>query len=607
MEEGGWQSRFLGELDADAIASIRGYANVKDVVVNRKQDGEGQTVTELYFYQYQSVFSDTIQIAELVGVPLERVDYHYGLLAMYLVRSEKDPSPRMLFPLFLIDYGAGLLFADFYYTPCVCCIDACEGAPVWHFSKRWSDAEINLRMSFARSSGALCDSGTGRKSAWHCREHGTDTAVELCTWKRDSGTASLSLVCAFMAFTIMQCFFVTSQISTRETYFERYQDAWDLMVTVQNAAVDTFDKTKAVQDLDGVKSAVAYQKVMAKSILTEKALSAEMKSFGGFSHASGDVVSKVESGWRVNAPLVILDDHSFMEYCEQIGITPRLDGAVILNRIRDVTNPDFRHPVFMPYLKGNEMEERAVSVLSPAAGEDRTVELAVLSYTREVPVLREEYAKLDYYELVHFLPASLWKEIKEQMGADQSDLFLRVLGRENSEREELSAIQSQIGQLLSGYHIIEIENRIQEYETNRKQIQGMRMIFGGFCVLLAIIGIGDVFSNTLGFVRQRKREFARYLSVGMTPKEIRKMFCIEALVLAGRPILITLPLAALAVGSMLKISYLKAGEFLAEAPFVPIGIFMLAVSGSVAFAYMLAWRNMRKICLAQALKDDTMM
>lgn len=93
-----------------------------------------------------------------------------------------------------------------------------------------------------------------------------------------------------MAFTIMQCFFVTSQISTRETYFERYQDAWDLMVTVQNAAVDTFDKTKAVQDLDGVKSAVAYQKVMAKSILTEKALSAEMKSFGGFSHASGDVV-----------------------------------------------------------------------------------------------------------------------------------------------------------------------------------------------------------------------------------------------------------------------------------------------------------------------------
>lgn len=102
LEESGWQSRFLGELDADAIASIRGYANVKDVVVNRKQDGEGQTVTELYFYQYQSVFSDTIQIAELVGVPLERVDYHYGLLAMYLVRSEKDPSPRLLFPLFLM-------------------------------------------------------------------------------------------------------------------------------------------------------------------------------------------------------------------------------------------------------------------------------------------------------------------------------------------------------------------------------------------------------------------------------------------------------------------------------------------------------------------------
>ena len=425
--------------------------------------------------------------------------------------------------------------------------------------------------------------------------------------KKSLRTASLSLVFSLLAFTIMQCFVTTSAISTRETYFERYQDAWDIMVTVKDTDVDAFWEADELRKLTGVQSVAVYQKATAQRLITADEMSEEMKSFGGFSHASGDVVSKVESGWRVNAPLVILDDHSFMEYCEQIGITPRLDGAVILNRIRDVTNPDFRHPVFMPYLKGNEMEERAVSVLSPAAGEDRTVELAVLSYAREVPVLREEYAKLDYYELVHFLPASLWKEIKEQMGADQSDLFLRVLGRENSEREELSAIQSQIGQLLSGYHIIEIENRIQEYETNRKQIQGMRMIFGGFCVLLAIIGIGDVFSNTLGFVRQRKREFARYLSVGMTPKEIRKMFCIEALALAGRPILITLPLAALAVGSMLKISYLKAGEFLAEAPFVPIGIFMLAVSGSVAFAYMLAWRNMRKICLAQALKDDTMM
>ena len=132
-------------------------------------------------------------------------------------------------------------------------------------------------------------------------------------------------------------------------------------------------------------------------------------------------------------------------------------------------------------------------------------------------------------------------------------------------------------------------------------------IFGGFCVLLAIIGIGNVFSNTLGFVRQRKREFSRYMSVGMTPQEIRKMFCIEALVIAGRPVLLTIPITVFLVGAMLQASFLEAGIFLAEAPFVPIAVFMLAILGTVALAYYLGWRNIRKVNLAEVLRDDTMM
>ena len=38
---------------------------------------------------------------------------------------------------------------------------------------------------------------------------------------------------------------------------------------------------------------------------------------------------------------------------------------------------------------------------------------------------------------------------------------------------------------------IESENRIQERLSNDSLIQGMVMILGAFCVLLAIIGIAD--------------------------------------------------------------------------------------------------------------------
>ena len=421
--------------------------------------------------------------------------------------------------------------------------------------------------------------------------------------KRALRTASLSLIFSFLAFTLMQSFFALSGISTRETYFERYQGVWDIMVTVKDTDVDSFSEAQKLQEISGIRSVIVYQKAMAKRIIAEDEISEDMKSFGGFAVAGDNYARKTEGGWLVNVPIVILDDTSFLAYCEQVGITPRLDGAVIWNQIRDVTNPDFRHPQYMPYVKG----ENAVSILRQYGREEMTAEIPVLSYTEKVPVLREEYATLDYYELVHFIPVSLWKEIKEQIGGSEEDTYICMLGRENVTLEELDALQGQVESLIAGNYKVESENRIQEVEANDKQIQGMMTIFGGFCVLLAIIGIGNVFSNTLGFVRQRKREFARYMSIGMTQGEIKKMFCVEALTIAGRPILITLPLAVVAVGYMLKTSYVEVGTFLAEAPIIPIMIFMLAIWGTVAFAYYLGWRNIRKINLAEVLRDDTMM
>lgn len=416
-------------------------------------------------------------------------------------------------------------------------------------------------------------------------------------------TASLSLIFSFMAFTVMECFFTISGISTRETYFEKYQDVWDIMITIKDTDVDSFTETEKIQALPGVRSATVYQKAMASTTITENEMSDEMKSFGGFSHASGDDAVQSAAGWKVSAPMIILDDSSFTAYCEQIGVTPRLDGAVIRNQIRDVTNPDFRHPQYMPYVKG----ENAASLIRQSGEEGTAVEIPVLSYTDQVPALREEYATINYYELVHFLPVSLWNEIKGQIAGSEDDSYICVLGNENAALEELNVLQAEIDQMITGSYAAESENRIQKKEANDRQIQGMMAIFGGFCVLLAIIGIGNVFSNTLGFVRQRKREFSRYMSVGLTPEEIKKMFCIEALVIAGRPIILTVPLAGITAGYLLKISYLEVETFLAEAPLVPIAIFMLVILGAVALAYYLGWRNVRKINLAESLRDDTMM
>lgn len=771
-EEGGWQSRLIGEISDEDLEAIKNFGNVKDAVRNEgKRAGtlanvkeaetdtketemetktkEAETVTDIYFYDLGNVFSDTPRIAGLAGIPPEKVVYNYPLLAMYLIRDSQDTAPRLVFPMFVLIMAMASLsliviihnsfavsmnarihqlgiFSGIGATPkqirtcllqeaaALCAVPAIAGNLLG----------IAGSMGLLHMTNVLLGSGSpGRHeaafgyhplvlisalcatvitvwiSAWlPARKLSRLTPLEamknvdelqlkrrkkspvltflfgvegelagnaLKAQRKALRTASISLILAFMAYTVMQCFFSLSGISTRETYFEKYQDVWDIMVTVRDAGGDAFEEAEAVRGLAGVKEAAVYQKAAAKRIVTEEEMSEEMKASGGFSHAPGKFVTKAEGGWLVNAPIIILDDGSFLEYCGQIGITPRLDGAVIRNRIRDVTNPDFRHPDFMPYIKtdqpgkeaaagvsgqsgnqaadgvsgqsgnqaaagvsgqpGNQAaagvsgqsgsqaapefqnSQAAVSVLRQPGREEAAAEIPVLSYTEKVPALREEYASLDYYELVHFIPASLWKEIKGRTGDEEEEAYIRVLGNPHASREELNALQDEIEHLLSRKYTVVCENRVQEYEANQTQIQGMMAVLGGLCVLLALIGIGSVFSNTLGFVRQRKREFARYMSVGLTPEGLRKMFCIEALAIAGRPVLITLPAVVLAVGYMLKLSYLGVGEFLAEAPWMPIAVFMLAILGSVALAYFLAWRSVRRISLAEMLRDDTMM
>lgn len=95
------------------------------------------------------------------------------------------------------------------------------------------------------------------------------------------------------------------------------------------------------------------------------------------------------------------------------------------------------------------------------------------------------------------------------------------------------------------------------------------------------------------------------MSVGMTPEGMRKMFCIEALVIAGRPLLITLPLTVLSVGFMITASYLNPMEFLVKAPIVPIVMFILAIFGFVSLAYYIGGKRMLNCNLADALRNDS--
>lgn len=354
----------------------------------------------------------------------------------------------------------------------------------------------------------------------------------------------------------------------------------------------------------GVRSSAVYQKAEAVSRIPAKDISAELLKLGGLEAVAGLSVSADKSFFLVKAPVVILDDKSFGEYCTQIGIAPGLGGTIVLNRIWDSKNSNFRYRKYIPYITENRA---SITLQSSGQNESQAAvqtEIPVLAYAKEAPVLREEY---EDYALVNVIPLSLWKEIEGRLGGAKEDTCIRLLAKEGVTLAQLDAMEKEAVQLIGADYEIESENRIREKVTNDEMIKGYETILGGFCVLFAVIGIAHVFSNTLGFLRQRKREFARYMSVGITPAGMGKIFCIEALVVAGRPVITASIFTIGLVAVMIKASCLEPAEFIKAAPAAPILFFLFTIFGCIALAYYLGARRVLASSLAEALKDDRMM
>ena len=77
----------------------------------------------------------------------------------------------------------------------------------------------------------------------------------------------------------------------------------------------------------------------------------------------------------------------------------------------------------------------------------------------------------------------------------------------------------------------ELENRQTEEAYEMDVRRGYQLIMGSLCGLLALVGIANVYANTLGGLYMRKREFARYLSVGVTPGGLARILAMEACIL----------------------------------------------------------------------------
>lgn len=410
--------------------------------------------------------------------------------------------------------------------------------------------------------------------------------------RKEFRTATICLMLSFFVLSIFLNFMTISEISTSKSYWNRYENVWDIMVEVKGESPDDKILNK-IRKTENISSAQLYKTMNFQTVLTENDLSDELIAKGGYKAINSNANQNENGDYVINAPVLILDDYSFEQYCAENNIVNRKDNypnSVVVNKIGKVLYYDSDDSESIPFIKVDD--DFSLNLLMQSDSE----KVNVIGYSQNVPQIRKDF---DKYSLLQIMSESSYNTLTDVGSADTFYININTNADDN-----LAETENEIKQILGDKFNYTIENRVDAYDTNVQMYGGYKSIITMICAILACIGISNVFANTLGYMQQRKREFAEYQSIGVTPKSTAKILSIEALVIGVKPILLSIPFNILFILLTTSDNGITLSEFLQNAPILPTIIFAIIMLLAIALSYYISGKKILNANIADVLKDD---
>ncbi len=419
----------------------------------------------------------------------------------------------------------------------------------------------------------------------------------LYTRRKSLRIAGAALFFAVMGFYVFMNTEKVSALSMQETYFKRYRDVWDYMITFQGEVRSKQFVLEKAKETEGVSSCILHGRGNIYVSVVKGDFSKELMELGGPESLSGSVVQQEGENYLLELPVIVLDDDSFRDYVA--NMLDGKQGIILMNRIWDSQNSSRFERKVLPFLEQEEEKilELSMSIQTEAGAEEIITEktaVKIIGCTEEGPALREELSwdrptvvmSISYYEGLH-------------MPFVNEESFLTIM---TDSREENAEVENSLKPFLSEGD--KWEGRIDAERSDEAMRSGLQLIVGIVASVLACVGLSNVFSVALGQIQQRKREFARYLSIGLSPKGMKKILYIEALEISLKPILISLFLNIPFVLWALKQSGISMEVYLQNMPFYLIFLFSFGIVFIVCLTYYIGGKKILSNNLVEVLKDE---
>ncbi len=369
-------------------------------------------------------------------------------------------------------------------------------------------------------------------------------------------TTIISIVVSVAAFIGMTGFMKVSM----EVVHIHYEEC-DYQLAVYVDGLEQSEEAKKIAYLEGVNQA-------------------EIVSIGYFQMPTEDVKYSEQSKTMIDADeqaageyelftVVALDPDSFREYEKQQGVTVENteNQAFLISEVTKVVEKGNT----VKYVTGDLYDYRAGDVLTGVMEEtENPIEFHILKKTTEQPM------GLNIQGIGVLVVSSEWLQDRTEGFMDDLTVYIDC--------EDPDAVETEIrdNMNLSTYSIYNLKD---SYEASKALFTLIGIFVYGFIIVIALIGITNIFNTITTNMELRSREFATLKSIGMTKKEFRRVIWLESLFYGVKSLLIGVP-----VGILLSIAFHYAMGNNIEAPYqVP----WLGIVIAVGAVFMLLFSIMR--------------